>query len=289
MAEPITADELSCPQCGYNLRDLHSDNCPECGLAIDRSTLGQSIIPWLHRKTIGKVRAFWRTVNLATFRPRSLAREMNCPAQFDEAVKFRRVVTIVALIPLGLLSNFLLVSAIADFGNLWSSNDRLGSVLQILFIIIFSIGLWVFLLSGTALASYFFHPKSLSVIRQNRAVAISYYSGAPLAYSIVTIPLAVLAAIYLMYIADPSISNQSQSPLLLKAAIALIGFLPLGVQAVAMIRVPVVLLGAATHCSGQRQIALTIFLPIAWFFLTIFLLITMAMCALIVLMILSLR
>src|SRR6185312_6595827 len=31
-------------------------------------------------------------------------------------------------------------------------------------------------------ASYFFHPREMSAARQNRAIAISYYAGAPFAW-----------------------------------------------------------------------------------------------------------
>src|SRR4051812_12709994 len=45
--------DLHCPQCGYNLRGIDSDVCPECGLAIDRVAFAQSQLPWSHRRRIG--------------------------------------------------------------------------------------------------------------------------------------------------------------------------------------------------------------------------------------------
>jgi predicted amidophosphoribosyltransferase len=94
---------LFCPDCGYDLQAIESERCPECGLIIDRTALGQSVIPWLHRSSIGRFRAFWRTVNMATFRPRQLAQELVQPARFRDAVLFRRLVVLDALIPLGLI------------------------------------------------------------------------------------------------------------------------------------------------------------------------------------------
>src|SRR5205823_2812668 len=43
------------------------------------------------------------------------------------------------------------------------------------------IGLLLFFILLTGVGSYFFHPRRLAVLRQNRAVALSYYACAPLA------------------------------------------------------------------------------------------------------------
>jgi hypothetical protein len=43
-----------------------------------------------------------------------------------------------------------------------------------------ALGIWLFFVTG--IGSYWFHPKSLSIVRQNRAVALSYYACGPLAY-----------------------------------------------------------------------------------------------------------
>src|SRR5262245_15527712 len=93
--------EMYCPFCGYDLRAIDSVQCPECGQTIDRSMVGKSMLPWLHRGRLGSFRAFWRTVRMVAFRPASLAREMNCPAHLGDAVSFRRLVVIHALVPLG--------------------------------------------------------------------------------------------------------------------------------------------------------------------------------------------
>ena len=43
------------------------------------------------------------------------------------------------------------------------------------------VGFLMWLIAITGVASYFFHPKSISVHRQNSGVAMSYYACAPLA------------------------------------------------------------------------------------------------------------
>src|SRR5262245_46881790 len=126
--------ELYCPECGYDLQGLGSDRCPECGHEIDRTTLGQSVLPWVQRKSVGTYRAFWKTVSMATFRPKFLAREMSSPARFDDAVKFRRLVVLHALVPLGLLATVLYIIILYEarlgqgVARLWTVNDLPGSL-----------------------------------------------------------------------------------------------------------------------------------------------------------------
>ena len=43
-----------CPDCGYDLRGISSDRCPECGHAVDPTSLAISIIPWTHRRSLGR-------------------------------------------------------------------------------------------------------------------------------------------------------------------------------------------------------------------------------------------
>jgi hypothetical protein len=70
MSEPALAGDASidrfCVGCGYNLRGLISDRCPECGLKLDEAAAAP--IPWEGRRHLGAFRAFWRTVMQAMFR-----------------------------------------------------------------------------------------------------------------------------------------------------------------------------------------------------------------------------
>src|SRR5690606_33860096 len=64
---PSTLPDVFCPWCGYDLRGRVGEACPECGGRIDREELLRSQIPWSHRRTLGRIRAFWQTVWLVTF------------------------------------------------------------------------------------------------------------------------------------------------------------------------------------------------------------------------------
>src|SRR5690349_14795558 len=71
--------EIFCPECGYDLRSIDSARCPECGTQWDRTQLARSRLPWAARATIGRGRAYARTVWLAIVRPRRVADEVARP------------------------------------------------------------------------------------------------------------------------------------------------------------------------------------------------------------------
>lgn len=253
--------ELLCPECGYDLRQLASDRCPECGSSIDRTILGESIVPWIHREKLGRYRAFWKTVHMATFRTRFFAREMSRPARFEDAVKFRRLVVLHALLPIGIGLTIWYVAGLSQLTfakpGLWVSTDVVGSLFQIVAIPVGWLCLAMFFFGMTGAASYFFHPR-YSVVQQNRAIALSYYTCAPLAYT----PLSVILILAMVGIAF--LAHGNRMPILVVGLMMLITIGPVAVQLGAMVMVPVGLLGASTHCSLVRRAALMIFLPLSW-------------------------
>lgn len=119
MSEPaasstiIANESLPCPHCGYDLRGTVADRCSECGQPFDRSTLSTSAIPWAHRRQIGRVWAYLKTVWLVTVGRRTLAYEPSRPQDPGDARSFRRVTAAIIAIPL--LSVFF-AAAIAEGG-----------------------------------------------------------------------------------------------------------------------------------------------------------------------------
>lgn len=244
----IQTDSLHCPDCGYNLFGIESDRCPECGLTIDRSIVGDSRIPWVHRRRIGRIRAFWRTVILATARPRILAQEVNRPVSYTDAIKFRRVCLVLAVAALlGLIG---VIVGIVDIPMSW--RDR------VVLIVLCGFSAWLYLLSVTGLPSLFFRPPALSVLRQNRAVALSFYSAGPLAWMIV--PAIVLGIAAFLFDAP----NQW---FFLAETMVVVGFGLLGVLLAAQASSSFRLLKHATLCSVGRRYAMNISLALAWFVL----------------------
>src|SRR5687767_11785601 len=89
---PAVGDvSLVCPRCGYDLRGATTDQCSECGLVVDRAAAAVSGVPWAHRRTIGRLRAFLKTVWQVTWDSRRLRHEMAKPQDAGDAARFRRV------------------------------------------------------------------------------------------------------------------------------------------------------------------------------------------------------
>ena len=177
------AEDLFCPACGYSLYGIASNRCPECGLTIDRSAAAMSRIPWSHRARIGRFRAYWRTNMMAILRPGRLADEIRRPVDFRDAQRFRHVTVLLAWAPLVALGTWGYLSVIdVRAAPSVPPEDRLGWVLEVVALVSAAFSLWLFLLTGTGAGSYFFHPRRLPVSCQNRAIALSYYACAPLAW-----------------------------------------------------------------------------------------------------------
>lgn len=191
-------DDLFCPGCGYDLRSIASDRCPECGLPIDRDA-GVSRIPWAHRRRIGWARAYWRTVWLATFNTRKLAAEIERPVDYRVAQHFRLVTALLAALAIVSVFVTTLVAAggMAELATEFSIGmdpydnpprraGRYDMLLPwaagVMVVPVLPAATLVFFVLATGVASYWFHPRSLPVVRQNRAVALSCYASAPLLF-----------------------------------------------------------------------------------------------------------
>jgi hypothetical protein len=92
--ESPAADRF-CDSCGYNLRGLTNDRCPECGREFDPNAPPIAQIPWLRRSQIGAWRAYWQTVFAVTFHPVQFARETGKPVwlKLADAERFRKLIS----------------------------------------------------------------------------------------------------------------------------------------------------------------------------------------------------
>ena len=199
------ADALRCPACDYDLLALTSDRCPECGVLIDRSALSVSQIPWTHRARIGRIRAFRKTLWLMFRHPRRIARDVAMPVSLADAKRFQNIVIWLAFVPIVAMGFWALTAqndlplkyhrinrvSSFQFGHpcipeVPPSGRMLGWILQDGGFVVAVVGVWLVLKAVTGVSSYFFHPRFLSTARQNRAVALSYYPCAPLAWTPIT-------------------------------------------------------------------------------------------------------
>jgi hypothetical protein len=182
----VAALDVFCGQCGYNLRASTAERCPECGVAIDRATLSGSTLPWRYRRYHGLWRAYWRTVRRVSFHRRQFAQEMQFPTSYGDARRFWLLTSLLVCAPmfLGAVAMWILQSTgaarhpiLASLGTFFGDPAGIATALSAEVI-----GLFLFLLAATGVPSYLCHPRSLPVERQNRAVALSHYAAAPLAF-----------------------------------------------------------------------------------------------------------
>ena len=181
--------ELFCPECQYDLRGIESTRCPECGTVFDRATLAAGRLPWLHRRRMGRIRAYLATLWLVMIHPFRLAGEAGGPVNRREAVRFRAVT-------IGLTFATVLVAGTGWLLYWWSVYQRSGGECfigeygfdAIITGLTATPGSWalsllaalMFLITATGVAEWFMHPRRLNIEFQNRGVALSQYASAPL-------------------------------------------------------------------------------------------------------------
>jgi hypothetical protein len=269
--------ELYCPECGYDLRGRAGEICPECGLHFDPSTLSQSRIPWTHRRRIGNARAFLRTVWQATWRGGDLLKELSRPVTHEEAQRFRWLSAVISAlhIMVVLLTGILLAGSQAVLPRLnlgwtgaaapprgafdlflpWVAGILLPPVLPIAWL------LFIAMLSGVQ--SYWFHPRSIPVVRQNRAVTISYYAVSPLIW--LPLPVLLFLGAIALELAVGGQANRAMTTgeVRLYVAMLIAAILLLPLPAMAWFNL-VRLVHRATESDMLRTLVAAIGIPLAW-------------------------
>jgi hypothetical protein len=260
--------ELFCPGCGYSLRGIASDKCPECGLAIDRTEASVSRIPWEHRSRIGYIRAYWRTLWMPAT---SVARDVIRPVNYRDARLFQLITVLIAGLPIAALSLLplpaYLYTGMASSLTSWPVVLPAGWAIDLMLPMVAGVGLkfavpiavLLFLLAMTGVPSYFFHPPHLSVVQQNRAIALSYYACTP----IVMLLLPALAAWAGVIASVTGLAWLNDDVTAKFFAGMIMGFGPPVILLVLLIGY-VRMLRSATACTPSRVLAMVVMLPIAW-------------------------
>jgi hypothetical protein len=207
--------EIFCPQCGYDLRGIESARCPECGHEIDRTGLAKSQIPWTWRgQTIGRWRAYWRTVGLGSWRIGWLAGEVNRPVDGRDARRFATITALIAGLPVAVL----LIATMISEGGTNSLNplsgpshrQRQDSLLppaadaQIPYaagmtawpVMPIAVVLFVWLVTRSTRLWFYWSGGGVSAQQRERAQLLSYYAAAPLVFTL----LGVASISYLLAI-----------------------------------------------------------------------------------------
>ena len=283
-ARRAPVEELFCPECGYNLHALEgAARCPECGLRIDRDGFARSRIPWVHRRHLGRVRAYWRTVWMATLRPKDVAAEAARRVNYADAQRFRWVTAFVAAAPViaGLIAAVVWYGSAALFTFInpstfpgWAMGGQPSRMFDVLvpwdagasLPPVIPLAVLMISVCVTGVASYWFHPRSIPVVRQNRAVALSYYGCAPLAF--VSIPALAMTGVGVMR--EAGLDDQANAAWtvlrVLEIAAAVSGLLVIG----ATWRSTMTLLSRTTHPTAARKFLAGALIPVKWLLLTLF-------------------
>ena len=278
-----------CPQCGYDLRATELDDagrrrCPECGLAVDERGGRVTRIPWVYRHTIGRVLAYRRTAWLATAHPARLAAEADGPVAYRDALRFRLLTCLFATLPVAAL----LLGMIAWYGSAGFLNVVSEDMLRDLMFggpgrprrpfltvaipweagatfppqcpLVLPAALFVAAVLVTGVASYAFHPRRLPVVRQNRAVALSHYACAPLAFLWLPVgAFMVVIVLQRMALADPG----TGFPALINF-LAVVGCVGVAAVGCLFLRSTLVLLRKTTDAGGVKTLIFALVFPAAW-------------------------
>lgn len=211
-------DGLLCPACGYDLRgSMDVDRCPECGLAIDRASLRTSGFPWAHRRKIGRVRAYLRTVWYVAMGSGQSANELAKPQDPADARAFRRATA--TLLAVVFLTAF--AAVVVDEGGLLflTPQPMGGRMMQVTILQGYELDLAVPWGAGATrwpiipiclvlLAIYLtgaqrllFRLSSFPAVHRQRASAVALYAAAPLALLLPAIVL-LLGHVPLRWVLD---------------------------------------------------------------------------------------
>ena len=286
MTAPPAPDDpipLPCPHCGYDLRGTGGSGvCPECGESFDAHALATTAaIPWQHRREIGRLRAFRRTVWMALRRPGELARQAGRPVDYAAARRFQLICVGLAWLAVappvvwGAWAGLRMLANTSGTNNLMSPPDpSAGESLSFSswladagVVAALAAGLLAWLLTASGVAGYFFHKRDRPVALQDRAVALSYYAAAPLALvPMATVLIALTAAVSLVagYI-EPQ-SAPADHPMLLSlmfvtgAAYCVVLLLII----LMLLILPAKLLAVGTQASAGRVAACLAVVAVAW-------------------------
>jgi hypothetical protein len=237
--------DVFCHACGYSLVGLAGDRCPECGAAFNPSDLPYARVPWLHRRRIGRVRAYWQTVRQVAWRPTAFAGELCRPVRIsaDDARRFRSTTAYVAATAITAA-----IGALAYANTtFWKWQDALGFVLAMAL----GLGATVFFLRLATDMPVFIW-RGLPSLPPNELAPLHHYAAAPLAYA----PLVVAVVLGLW-----TLSAFVNAPRWF--------YYPVGAASVALVAgwmllcwwTPLALMRGATGCGPRRVMILGAYLP----------------------------
>jgi hypothetical protein len=253
---PLITEGIYCAGCGYDLRGLSSDRCPECGLTIQATHEG--VIPWERRKRIGYFSSFFLTLLAATFSPIQFARATNGPIDVRSAKLFRWIMRTSVVAPVEALLFYLSLNHVPNPLIVVMGVGQRSQALHWEARFVWTVGarFWATLPVGFAIsvilatgASHWLFMKRLEPQRQNRVMALGLYLFSPMGW--IWIPFVAFTAS--MIVSDAQFVTASAealaSNLRIAGGLTFLAIVPAIVDAVRAVN-------AATQCGFIRSWAM---------------------------------
>jgi hypothetical protein len=244
--------EVFCEGCGYSLLGIATDRCPECGKEYDIAALPFARIPWLHRRRIGRVRAYLATARMVLSSPGTFGRELCRPVRVSvrDARQFRRVTVLLAVASLILTIAGI---AAADFASTPGSTfTRARMLIVAVVLVMYAVASTAFLFLATDIPLFIW--KGLPSLPPNQLAPVHHYASAPLSLMVVFAPLAAAATLCAKQFGVRDVDG--------------VGALALGAGLIAiaatLMVIPLMLMRAVTRCGPKRLLALALYLPVHW-------------------------
>ena len=254
-AGAVSEADLFCPECHYNLRGIASERCPECGNIVDWANLATSLIPWVHRRRIGRVRAYLKTLWMVIARPGQLGAEAGRAVSYRDARMFRVVTVLLACLPILAMADQWFWSKVGPWDEVYVLVTEPGDLVVTTFAALLALA------CATGAGAWFARPQQLSIELQNRAVSLGQYACAPLA---LLLPFG--AAVWLGdhpylstwgLISDWGLEN-------IRICVVVLAGLALPMILIAWWWYTLVLLRVAAKVSMLRMMAAGVLLPLLW-------------------------
>ena len=181
--------DVFCPKCIYNLRGLDSERCPECGYSLAFMKIAESQIPWVHRKQIGRFRAYWRTVWWATFRRLKFGEELTRPMSLPDARRFHYVTMCHVYLAILVLTELLIFEGPQSLHAAFSGhNVPTLCVMLVIHVCVLSAFAVACRIGGDTIRN-----RNMPVGRQAHAVGLGYYVAGAFVWLPLTWPIMFLA------------------------------------------------------------------------------------------------